>query len=129
MLLMKIICFQKVIQHSWQNDDSVTTKFWTHCRMRGDRKFPQRCRWRSCSGSCLHKNLKLLTPFLCIVLKVCGYWIWIYFTTVSEQVVLFLRSSSTRALGTELRSVMRYTEFWRSLLGKEVHNDNFCVTF
>jgi len=82
-----------------QNDDSVTTKFWTHCRMREDRKIPQQCRWRSCSGSCLHKNLKLLTPFLCIMFKVCGYWIWIYFTTVSEEeAVLFLRSSSTREL-------------------------------
>lgn len=68
-----------------QNDDSVTTKFWTHCRMRGVRKFPQQCRWRSCSGSRLYKNPKLLTPFLCIVFKVCGYWIWIYFTTISEE--------------------------------------------
>jgi len=93
----------KIIQHSQQNDDSMTTKFWTHRRMREDRKIPQQCRWRSCLGSCLHKNLKLLTPFLCIKFKVCGYWIWIYFTTVSEeQSVLFLRSSSTRELNSGL---------------------------
>jgi len=109
-----------------QSDDSLTTKFWTHCRMREDRKFPQQCRWRSCSGSCLHKNLKLLTPLLCIMFKVYGCWIWIYFTTLRRTSSVVPQEQLHKRTG--LRSVMRYTEFWRGLLGKEVHNDSFCVT-
>lgn len=50
------------------------------------------------------------------------------FTTVSEEgVVVLLRSSSTRTLGTELRSLMRYTQNFEQFFFCWV-NDNFCVT-